>query len=348
MTQPLRIGVIGTGFGVHHIEVLREVPGCAVVGVCSARAARADAVAARFGIPLATSDFRALLERVDAVVVATPPALHASMTLAAAAAGVHVLCEKPMAVTLDQALAMREAADAAGIVAMLNYQQRFAPHFRHAAALVQEGAIGRLLVAELRVTINPVDYLRLPLWSDSKTGWFADAAQGGGLLASSVGPHLADLLLWQGGPIAEVAARTIVSRPVIPLAGGGELRDISAEDGFVLLGRYASGALLTMRGIPVGHSGYEWLLELHGDAGSLVVANDRLLLTRSGTSEPAPVAVPAALDLRHAIATTFVEAARAGGPSPSPSFADGSAAQAVLAAALEAARSGAWVAVRQP
>jgi len=127
MTGEVRVGVIGTGIGVAHIEALRRVPGAAIVAVCSARAARAAEVAARFAIPRATDDYRELLAAdIDAVVIATPPPLHAPMGLAAIAAGKHVLCEKPLAATLGEAHALRDAARAAGVVHMLYHQQRFA------------------------------------------------------------------------------------------------------------------------------------------------------------------------------------------------------------------------------
>ena len=348
MSEVVRFGVIGTGFGAHHVEVLRQTPGAEVVGIASAQPARAAALAERFGIPLATGDYRELLPRVDAVVVASPPALHAAMVSDAAAAGVHVFCEKPLAATLGEARAMRDAVGAAGVVAMINFHQRFMAHWRRARDMVAEGAIGRLVMADMRVTMNPVDYLTAPLWSDSKAGWFSDAAQAGGLLASSVGPHLVDLMRWIGGPGVEVAARTITSRTDIPLAGGRELHGVDADDGFVILGRYESGALLTIRGMPVTYGGNEWDMELHGDAGSLVVAGAELRLAPPGDAHPGPIEQPEAVNPRTAIAGRFVAAIRAGGPSPEPDLADGVAGQALLDAALRAARSEGWVRVEQP
>lgn len=348
MSEVVRFGVIGTGFGAHHVEVLRQAPGAEVVGVASAQPARAAALAKRFGIPLATGDYRELLPQVDAVVVASPPALHAAMVSDAAAAGVHVFCEKPLAATLAEARAMRDAVEAAGVVAMINFHQRFMAHWRRAHDMVAEGAIGRLVMADMRVTMNPVDYLAAPLWSDSKAGWFSDAAQAGGLLASSVGPHLMDLMRWIGGPVAEVAARTITSRTDIPLASGRELHGVDADDGFVILGRYESGALLTIRGVPVTYGGNEWAMALHGDAGSLVVAGTELRLARPGDAHPAPIEQPEPVNPRTAIAGRFVATVRAGGPSPDPDFTDGVAGQALLDAALRAARSEGWVRVEQP
>lgn len=339
----LRIGVAGTGFGAFHLDVFRQIPGVTLAAVASARAERAEAAAERFGIPVATTDFATLLDACDAVVIATPPALHVDMAIAAAQAGKHIFCEKPMADNLANARRMRDAVDAAGVVGMLNYQQRFTSHFGAAQRMVQAGELGRLIFIEMRVTMNPVDYLHSTLWSDSKTAWFGDAAQGGGLLASSVGPHLLDLVTWLGGPLHDVAARTQVSRTQMTLADGRALADITAEDGFAILGQYANGALLTVRGVPVAHGGNEWTLELHGELGTLQVDGTRLRWQPAGGDgvQDLPGDDPPA-NPRIAIASTFVEAARAGGPSPSPTFAEALHAQAVLDAALRAARSGRW------
>ena len=362
-SELLRIGVIGTGIGATHVEVFARVPGASVVAICSAHLARAQALATRHGIPFSTNDYRELISRVDAVVVATPPNLHAPMALAAIRAGKHVFCEKPLAASLAEAQALAAGATAAGVVNMVNMQLRHAPEYMAAKAIVDAGQLGRLVVADARITMNPVDYLRAPQWSDSKASWFGDASQAGGLLASSAGPHLVDLLLWLGGPIAEVAARTVVSQPKILLDAGPA--SVSSEDGFLVLARFVSGAIATLRGVPVAYHGGGWTLEVHGERGSLEVSDGKLRATdgRPGSdlspegSAPhrlrrtlmTEVALEEGSDMRLALATRFVEAARSGGATPSPSFSDGVAVQAVLDASLLAARSEAWVALeREP
>ncbi|MFN8514288.1 MAG: Gfo/Idh/MocA family oxidoreductase [Chloroflexia bacterium] len=145
MTATVRVGVIGTGVGALHIEALQQVPGAVVTAVCSARAQRAREIAARFDIPLATDDYRDVLAAdVDAVIVATPPALHLPMGLDAIAAGKHLFCEKPVALNLTEARTLRDAAHAAGVVHMLNHYVRFAPPFAQLKALVDQGYLGQL------------------------------------------------------------------------------------------------------------------------------------------------------------------------------------------------------------
>lgn len=346
MGDTIRIGIIGTGFGVQHVDYFRQLAGVEITAIASAQLARATSIATERAIPFATDDYLQLFDRVDAVVIVTPPQLHAQMTLDAIARGKHVFCEKPLAGTLAQARMMRDAAlQHPELVCMVNFQQRFTAHFQAAARMLTDGALGRLVMADMRVTSNPIDYLSASIWSDSKAAWFSQAGQGGGLLASSVGPHLVDLLLWIGGPIAEVSCRTTIAHPSFALSEGSDEISIEAEDGFVLLARFANDALLTIRGVPVAYAGGEWTLELHGDAGSLVVDDTELRFAGSGDAEPAPIEQPAQFNARTAIAQTFVDAIRRGAVSPTPTFADGYACQAVLEAAFESTATGNWVAV---
>ncbi len=129
-TDPIRVGVIGTGFGAAvHIPALKHLPEFEVAAVCSRRAARARSVAAEHKIPTVCTDFREMVndQEIDAVVVAAPPYLHHQMTLAALEAGKHVLCEKPMARNLAEARDMVKMAERAGVAAMVNHEFRFLP-----------------------------------------------------------------------------------------------------------------------------------------------------------------------------------------------------------------------------
>ena len=349
MAGEVRVGVIGTGIGVAHIEALQQVAGVRVAAICSAQGSRAAAVAGRFDIPRATADYRDLLgDDIDAVVIATPPALHLAMGRDAFAAGKHVLCEKPLAASLAAARELCAAARAAGRVQMVNYNMRFAAPFARARALLDEGYLGDLALADARITMNPIDYLRSPNWSDSKAGWFTDAVQGGGILAGSAGPHLVDFLLWYGGDIAEVATQLAVSRQEVPLADGTVVRDITGEDTFVVLARFAGGGMATIRGVPVAYHGGGFSLELHGTRGSLVIERGTLRGATDRDRDLADIPLPAnATQDRVAIARRFIDAVRASDTAAVPTFADGLAVQSVLDASLTAAREGRWVTVQE-
>lgn len=353
MTDMIRIGVIGTGMGAQHVALFGKLKSVEVAAVCSARLERAQAVAERFGVPRATDDYRELLEPdagIDALVVATPPALHAPICLAAIAAGKHLFCEKPLASTLEEAVRMRDAAQAAGVVHMVNFQMRFARTHRRAHELIEEGYLGRLAMADIRISMNPADYLQAPLWSGSKAGWFTDQAQSGGLLFSSAGPHAADLIRWYGGPIAAVAAGVATTRPAIRLADGSEIAGVSAEDAYLVLVRFDSGALGTLRGVPIAHHRGGWSYELEGGDGTLLIEEGELRGATASDEGPQPLPLPEdGPGERVAIASRFIDAIRSGGSSPTlaPSFDDGVAAQALLAACAASVGSGKWVDVEE-
>lgn len=348
MTKPVQIGVIGTGFGRQHVEIFQHMTDAVVVMVCSMQLKRARALAQTYGVAEATANYHDLLRpgnEIDAVVIATPPALHHRMTLDAIAAGKHVFCEKPMAASLDEAREMCQAAESAGVVNMINYQMRFAPNYAQAFQMAGEGYIGRLAALDLIARINPVGYLQSPAWSTTKAYWFTDATRRGGLLGSSAGPHMVDLARWYGGPVEAVAAGTAVSRSEVTLADGTEVHDISAEDTFLAMLRFASGAVGTLRGIPIAHRSGGWSLELDGVDGTLIVNDGDLLGTNNASSRPEPIDLAApGQSMRQAIAARFVEAIQSGSQAnPTPSFRDGLAAQALLEATIEAAETGKWV-----
>jgi len=140
----LRIGVVGVGLlGTRHARLWAQQPDVELVGVADARRERADDVAAAWGAPVAAASVDELLSRArpDAISVATPDFLHREPVVAALRAGVHVLCEKPLAMTTEDAAAMVEAARRAGRHLMVNHSMRWIPHY---AALKRQAASGDL------------------------------------------------------------------------------------------------------------------------------------------------------------------------------------------------------------
>ncbi len=146
--QPLRIGVLGcANIARAFVRDLRDVQGSTgvqVVAVASRDAAKAAAFAAEFGIPRAHGRYEALLDDtgVDAVYLPLPNSLHAPWAQRAAAAGKHVLCEKPLALHLAEAQAMFAAARRHGVVLLESYPYWFQPQTGALVALLQSGAIG--------------------------------------------------------------------------------------------------------------------------------------------------------------------------------------------------------------
>ena len=132
----LRVGILGTGpHATNTVLPAFRAQGWDVGALCSIEPDLPD-LAARLGIPVATADYRALVERddLDAVAIVTPTSTHREILLAAVAAGKHVLCEKPLAMNLQDGRDMHAAAEAAGVTAMIDFEFRFTPARLHVQA----------------------------------------------------------------------------------------------------------------------------------------------------------------------------------------------------------------------
>ena len=206
------IGLIGAGFmGKCHAlafgavkAVFGDVPRPKLEMLCDISLAKAQDAAARFGFARATDDWRALVEdpKVDLVSVTTPNALHHEMALAAVAAGKHVYCEKPMAVTLGQAEAMADAAARSRVRTLVGYNYLKNPAVLHARALLDRGAIGRIIHFR---GIFDEDYMADP----SLPGTWRSLRREAGLgVLGDMGCHLVAAALYLAGPIESVLADT--------------------------------------------------------------------------------------------------------------------------------------------
>jgi predicted dehydrogenase len=175
------VGIVGAGFVAGlHAEALGRVPGAKVVGVASATPGRAEAFAAQHGIPHGYADYRVLLERPDVqmVTLALPNDLHCQVTVDAAAAGKHVVCEKPMALNLAECDRMIAACEAAGVKLMYAEELCFAPKYVRAKQLADEGALGRVyLVKQSECHYGP------------HADWFWDVNRSGGGVLMDMGCH---------------------------------------------------------------------------------------------------------------------------------------------------------------
>lgn len=190
----VRFGLLGSGFmAATYAQCLaRHVPDGELTAV--ALGSRAPALAAELGV-VVEPDADALLARsdVDAVIIATPHSTHLALTQAAAAAGKHVYCEKPMARDLAECDGMIAACEAAGVALTVNKVTRFRQVPRTAKRLLDEGAIGELRM--IRITSSVEAYL------PDETGWTRDPAEGGAWL--DMGCHLFDALRWFTGSEAD-------------------------------------------------------------------------------------------------------------------------------------------------
>jgi len=194
----------------------------------------------------------------DALVIATPPDLHYAMALASLDRGLHVLCEKPLALDAGQAREMLAKAEAAGVVHMTFFTYRWMPFYRYLRQLVQEGYVGRCFQILIRY---PAGYMR-------RYAWRLDAGHAQGALGD-LGCHMIDLARWLVGDIARVSAHlgAFVDRPRTdgqPYA--------SANDAAALLLEFANSAQGIIQVSFAAHEadrGQEQHIVLHGEQGTL-------------------------------------------------------------------------------
>lgn len=154
MHSPIKVGVIGVGLhGMHHVRAYAALPTVELAAIADVNGERAQAVAEEFGIPKWYTDYREMLAGVDLAVVsiATPDHLHLEPTLAALEAGVHVLLEKPMALTVAEAERMVNTAESAGLKLMVNFAPRWQLPNAQAKDALDRGELGYPVYAYVRM-----------------------------------------------------------------------------------------------------------------------------------------------------------------------------------------------------
>jgi len=277
----LGFGLIGTGFmGKTHAlaigsvkAVMGDVPDVRLAVLCDTPVAQAEARAAQFGFTRATDDWRALVAdpEVDIVSITTPNGLHKEMALAALEAGKHVWCEKPMALTLEDAREMAAAADRAGTVTLTGYNYIHNPAFLHAQKLIAEGRIGRPV--HFRGWVDE-DYQADP---DLPWTWRAKLSDAGLGALGDLGCHLVSMAVGLMGPIESLIADTQVIHETRPLADGSGRAAVENEDTATALLRFASGAHGSLAASRSAWGRKNKLdFEVHGTHGMIAFAQERM------------------------------------------------------------------------
>jgi 1,5-anhydro-D-fructose reductase (1,5-anhydro-D-mannitol-forming) len=308
--------------------VIDATDGATVRGVFSSSLERGRSLAERCGLPRAYSSLAQLLadDTVQAVYISTTNELHAQQTVAAARAGKHVLCEKPLALSLDEATAMIRAAEKAGVVLATCHNFRGAATHRKLRELVESGALG----APVAMRIFHAEYLPPRLQT-----WRLDGQKAGAGAILDLTPHDADVVRFVlGDEIEEVTA----------IAVNQGLAKAGIEDAVM-------GVMRTRRGVPVSfhdaftvpHAGTG--VQVHGTDASVVATGvmareplGEIVLLRNGR-EPEPVKVPDRIDPFARTVDAFSSAVRGTG-EPLASGVDGARALAVALATASSARSG--------
>jgi predicted dehydrogenase len=324
MTDLVRVALVGAGRAglVHGRNFAAGVPGARLVAVADPAAEARERAAAELDVPRALADPLAAAtdDGVDAVVVASPTFTHAEVAVAALQAGKHVLCEKPLATTLEEAHRIRDAAAGSGGALVMGFMRRFDAGFARAADRIAAGDIG-----------DPVLVRSTGRGPGLPPEWANDPRRSAGLIAE-VNSHDLDTVRWLSGREFETvyAAGRAAKRPDLAARLPGFV------DVVVVTAQLSDGGLAQVDGACPADYGYDARVEVYGTEGMVMAGDPRAgtaLLVRAGGAVADPVRSWRELfaDAYRAEDAHLVRVARGDEP-PRAGVADGLAAlQAALA-----------------
>lgn len=388
MTKTLNIAMIGGGFmGKAHAMAYASMPMFfwpapaiphrkVVVDVTDELA---ESARQRFGFDEASSDWRAVIARddIDVIDICTPNNVHAEIAIAAAKAGKHIICEKPLARGGEEAKAMLDAVEAAGVIHMVAFNYRRTPAVALAKKYIEEGRIGKVL--NFRGTY-------LQDWSadpDGPLSWrFQKKIAGSGAIGD-IGTHVVDLAHYLVGPIEAVSALTPTYVKTRPLQSGGLDKlgaseknanaprgEVDVDDEVVSMLKFENGAIGSLEATRNGYGRNNFItLEIHGTKGSILFNYERrdelqvmfaddpadargFRTVYTGPAHPYGEGlwpIPA-LGIGYS-ETKIIECydffkAIASGEQPSPNFADGYLTELVADALIKSGETEQWVKVQ--
>lgn len=268
----VRVGVVGTSAWADamYLPALKAHSQANVVAVCGRNPEKARTFAARWDVPHFYTDYQDLIgsEELDAIVIATTNDTHHPITMAALSAGVHVLCEKPLAMNAVQAREMADKAREMGLKTMVPFTYRYMPTNRFVKELIDEGYIGRPYHLNMRYY---ADYGRPPTYQ-----WVFDSAVAGAGVIADLGAHWFHLARWFFG---EITGLTCYLDTLIHRLGAQDGHTYPhADDAAVVTAKFKNGAFgtfmlttLAWEGTKFGQTQY---LECHGSDGTLYSSID--------------------------------------------------------------------------
>lgn len=384
MPQEINVGLIGYKFmGKAHSQAFRDVPFYfpdvklrpAMKVICGRDEAGVRDAQRQFGWQQYELDWHKVITRDDIglVDISTGNNVHAEMAIAAAKAGKHIFCEKPLAMNVQEARSMVDAVKSAGVMNMVNFNYRAVPAIRFARQLIDEGAIGRIFHWRGFYLQDWIIDPGFPLV------WRLEGDKAGSGSHGDLAAHLIDLAHYLVGDIDEVSGlqETFVKqRPKLAATTGGltaaassEMGEVTVDDASLFLAKFKNGAVGTFEAtrFAAGHRNGN-MFEINGEKGSLrfnverlneieyydhTGQGDRQGFRSINVTEGAHPWMQAWWPPAHTIgwAQTFTHQAYellsgiAAGVCPHPNFEDGLKCQMVLEAATRSARTRQWVKV---
>lgn len=251
--MPLRIGIIGTGVvAAKHADAYRRNPNCQVTAVAEINVPRGEKFAAAYGAKY-YEDYNALIQsgNVDAVSICVPHHLHCEIAVAAAAAQLQILLEKPISNTLEEADQILNACAQANITLMLSFVHRFRGEVMTAKTLLSSGRAGKVVTA--LDSICTLGGKHPPAWV-----WQRDTAGGGVLMYGGI--HSLDRLRW-------LVAAEVVETYAYHV---NHHNNTGVEDGLTAVLHFENGAIATLfENSPAYGKPGGWLTEIYGDSGAV-------------------------------------------------------------------------------
>ena len=330
----MRIGIVGAGFmGVTHAAAWANTP-VQIAGVTSQDPESTRALAQQYGAQIC-DDLTNLIDAVDVVDICTPTHLHHEMVLQAAAAGKHIVCEKPLARTVSEAQEMITACRDAGVMLLVAHVVRFFPEYAAAKAAVERGEIGKVAVVRLtRASFRP----------GADDSWFHDHDKSGGMMLDLM-IHDFDYARWVAGDVESVFAKNVSSK-----------NGPQGEDYGLAILRHKSGVLSHVEGgWAYPKPMFRTALEIAGDRGLIEhpagsSAPLGIFMKGGASADEADIAVPRSLLAEDPYTTQLRHfyAALSGEPVDLRVTAyDGLAALRIALAAIESARMGRRVTIEE-
>ncbi|HEX7862575.1 MAG TPA: Gfo/Idh/MocA family oxidoreductase [Verrucomicrobiae bacterium] len=387
MAKTLRVGMIGYRFmGKAHSNAWRQAPhffplkaNVEMSTICGRDPSAVEEARAQLGWQRASTDWREVINSpdIDIVDINTPNDSHAEIAIAAARAGKHILCEKPLGMDVAQCKEMLDAAKKAKVVHMVCHNYRRIPAIAHAKKMIEEGAIGEIFHYRARYAQDWIVDPEFPLVWRLQKGVSGSGAHG------DINAHIIDLARYLVGEFKEVSGLMntfIKERPLqdqsgkgdgLGAKGGKKMGKVTVDDAAICIGRFANGALANLEAtrFALGRKNHIEI-EINGSKGSLhfdfedmnrlkwfdnTRPNDRqgfsdILVTQGGGAHPfvgnwwPPGHI---IGYEHTFVHTIADFVNAvvHGKSVQPTFEDGMRNQRVLEAVEESAKTRQWVKV---
>lgn len=359
MSKQLQIGVVGTsGYADWmHLRAITSHPHANLAAICGRNRDRAQELAEKYDIAHVFTDYHQMIGEadLDVLAVVTPDDLHFPVTMMALDSGLHVLCEKTLALTVDQAKKLYVKAEEVGVKHMTYFTWRWWPPFQYLHRLIQEGFLGQQFFCEFRYLGG---YGRTPMYQ-----WKWDRRRGLGSLGD-LGSHMIDMAHWMLGDIVQVSANleTFIIRP----GPEGQTLD-AANDSALLTVKFQNGCQGVINVSAVAHlgdRGQQFQIFLYGEDGTLELESNfegyTIRGARSDEEQIRPLAVPddilqgidatsSVFDqfdqifMKRSVGTRLFIDAIVNDLDVRPSFYDGLKAQTVIDAAIESDQSRCWV-----